>query len=76
MYRSTSVLVAGSTFLSICAGADLFQTEDWQSSDSAIFIPLKEDMMVRVQSYDKVTFSNGIFFYGDEQGRYMGSIAG
>ncbi|XP_076463299.1 uncharacterized protein LOC143295470 [Babylonia areolata] len=63
-------------FLSIPRSEHVFQTEDWRSGDSALFLPLTEDLLVNVRKVEQVSCSEGHYFVADAGGKYSRSLPG
>ncbi|KAL8605873.1 hypothetical protein ACOMHN_040517 [Nucella lapillus] len=63
-------------FLSIPRSDNVFQTEDWRSGDSALFLPLQEDLMVNVRKVEQVSCTEGQYFVADHSEKYSRSLSG
>lgn len=69
-------VIAGSAFITILAGYDFYQTEQWKSEDASLYMPVLEDIMLNVRSFDQVTFRSGSFFVSDLAGTYESTRKG
>lgn len=55
----------------------VFQTEEWQSSGSVLFLPLNEDILVNTQNIEQFSCGQeGNFFVADQNGQYSKTITG
>lgn len=70
------LLVRGRSFLPVRSGNDIFMTEEWKSSGTSLFIPLKDDLYINVHRYDQITAAQGSFFTADGSGNFNCSLVG
>ena len=66
----------GRHFLAIPRTCHVFQTETWRSADSALFLPLTEDLLVNVRRLEQVSCADGHYFVADDSGKYSRTLAG
>ena len=66
----------GRHFLTIPRSTSVFQTEVWHSADSALFLPLTEDLLVNVHKVDQISCTDGHYFVADDSGKYARTLAG
>ena len=66
----------GQHFLTIPRSSSVFQTEVWHTADSALFLPLTEDLLVNVRRVDQISCADGHYFVADDSGKYSRTLAG
>ena len=54
----------------------MYYTDDWKSSGTAIFCPVKQDMYINMTKHDQISATEGDFFTADEQGNITKSVVG
>ena len=54
----------------------MYYTDDWKSSGTAIFYPVKQDMYINMAKHDQISATKGDFFTADEQGNITKSVVG
>lgn len=65
-------------FLHLEQNNGVYQTSELKPSKDGdtIYLPLRGDVFVNMERADEITFSEGTFFIGDENGRYSRSVTG
>ena len=54
----------------------VFQTEDWEQSGSALFLPITEDVMVNTRHIEQFSVATGNFFVAGCDGQYARTLPG
>ena len=54
----------------------MYYTDDWKSSGTAIFCPVKQDLYINMSKHDQISATEGGFFTADEQGNISKSVMG
>lgn len=70
------LLLRGRSFLPVRSGSSVFTTEEWKSSGTSLFTPVKHDLYINIQKYDQITAAQGSFFTADESGNFSHSVVG
>ena len=65
-------------FLHLEQNNGVYQTSELKASKDGdtIYSPLRGDVFVNMERADEITFGEGTFFVGDENGRYSRSVTG
>lgn len=73
---SEGLLLRGRSFLPVRGGCDVFSTEEWKTTGTSLFCPVKQDVYVNLQKYDQITAAQGSFFTADDSGNFQSSVVG
>eukprot|EP00795_Rhopilema_esculentum_P004689 gene4689-20977_t len=65
-------------FLHFVRDSGVYQTDVFKQSKEGdtIYLPLTGDLFVNLDRADEISFTEGLFFTGDENGRYCNSVRG
>ena len=69
---------ASKKFLHLEQNNGIYQTSELKPSKDGdtIYSPLRGDVFVNMERADEITFGEGTFFIGDENGHYSRSVTG
>lgn len=76
----TNTIFSGQKFLHLLKNdmESIFQTELWDeaSHSSALFFPLREDIMVNTRNIEQFSVSDGNYFVAGQDGQYAKTVSG
>ncbi|KAL4236661.1 hypothetical protein ACF0H5_005046 [Mactra antiquata] len=73
---SENMMIRGRSFLPIRGGTDVFATDEWKSSGTSLFCPVKQDVYLNLQKYDQISAAQGSFYTADDCGNFQSSVIG
>ncbi|XP_046568953.1 uncharacterized protein LOC124277345 [Haliotis rubra] len=74
--NSNGMISGNNHFFPIRRSNCVFHTEEWNSTGTALFKPLFEDLLINSLKHDQISCGEGDFFIADDQGSYSQTVPG